>query len=254
MAWKQMTSNRFDGAPIAQAADADSAAAQRLLLLVLQSAAFLVAAEARVIAPLLPAIAADLRTTITSAGMLITAYALPYGIFQLIYGPLADRFSRQRVIAIALGLFALGTLVSGLMPGIGSLTLVRIYTGAAAAGIVPVALAYISDAVPYAERQVVLGRVMSVALFGGVISAALGGVVASLVSWRALFIGYGVVSLAVAALLLRLPVRRIRPAGRRPTGLLEPYRMLAAQGGRRAWLGGSSHGSASAGCCGWAAR
>jgi predicted MFS family arabinose efflux permease len=209
-------------------------AIDRLLMIGLQAAVFLVAAEARVIAPLLAAMAADFRTTIADAGLLISAYALPYGVFQLVYGPLADRFSRQRVMGIALGLFALGTLVSGFAPDFGALTILRICTGAAAAGVVPVALAYIGDAVPYGERQAALGRTMSIALFGGVISAALGGVIASLVSWRVLFIGYGTLGLLVAGLLLRLPVRRVRPATHRAAGLLEPYRVLAAHGGRRA--------------------
>src|SRR5215216_2250656 len=87
------------------------------LLIVLQAAVFMVAAEARVIAPLLPAIAQDFRSSIASAGLLITAYNIPYGLFQLIYGPLADRFSRQRVMGVALGLFSFGTLISGFAPG-----------------------------------------------------------------------------------------------------------------------------------------
>jgi predicted MFS family arabinose efflux permease len=205
-----------DGAPGGLPAAISGPAVHRLLMIGLQAAVFLVAAEARVIAPLLAAMAADLRTTIAEAGLLISAYALPYGVFQLVYGPLADRFSRQRVMGIALGLFALGTLFSGFAPDFAALTILRIGTGAAAAGVVPVALAYIGDAVPYGERQAALGRTMSIALFGGVISAALGGVIASLVSWRVLFVGYGTLGLLVAALLLRLPVRRVRPATHRP--------------------------------------
>ena len=137
-------------------------------------------------------------------------------------------------MGVALGLFALGTLISGFAPSIGALILVRVCTGAAAAGVIPVAIAYLSDAVPYAERQAALGRVVSVAAFGGVISAALGGVIAALVSWRALFIGYGALAVLVAAVLLRLPVRRVRPPGHRPAGILAPYRAIAVQGGRRA--------------------
>jgi predicted MFS family arabinose efflux permease len=234
MSYKTITRSTLEGAPGALPAEAAAPAAHPLLLIVLQAAVFMVAAEARVIAPLLPAIAADFQTTIADTGLLITAYALPYGVFQLLYGPLADRFSRQRVIGIALALFGLGTLVSGLMPSITVLTIVRVCTGAAAAGIVPVALAYLGDAVPYAERQAALGRVVSVAAFGGVISAALGGVIASLVSWRSLFLGYGALALLVAALLLRLPVRRARPTGHRPSGVREPYRTIMAAAGARA--------------------
>lgn len=210
-----------------------AAAMQPLLLITLQAAAFMVAAEARVIAALLPALAADLHSTIATAGLLITVYALPYGLFQLIYGPLSDRFSRQRVLAIALALFALGTLGSGLAPNMAILIGLRICSGAAAAGVIPVALAYIGDTVPYAERQAALGRMVGVAAFAGVISAALGGVVAEVVSWRVLFLGYGALALLVAALLLWLPMRSQQPQGQRAVGILAPYRAIAERAGRR---------------------
>src|SRR5215212_5207893 len=102
-----------------------SANAQPLLLILLQAAAFMVAAEARMIAALLPALANDLHSTIAGAGLLITLYALPYGLFQLVYGPLADRFSRQRVLAVALGLFSLGTFLSGFGSSMPALYLLR---------------------------------------------------------------------------------------------------------------------------------
>jgi predicted MFS family arabinose efflux permease len=200
-----------------------------LLLVMLQAAAFMVAAEARVIAPLLPALAADLHSTLAAAGLLITVYALPYGVFQLVYGPLSDRFSRERVLAVALGLFALGTLCSGLAPTMAGLLVLRVCTGAAAAGVIPVALAYVGDTVPYAERHAALGRIISIAAFAGVISAALGGVIAELVSWRALFLGYGALALLVAVLLLCLPGGSSR--GRSAGGIFVPYRMVVAQAG-----------------------
>jgi len=209
-------------------------AAQPLLLILLQAAGFMVAAEARVIAALLPALAADLHSTIAGAGLLITLYALPYGLFQVVYGPLADRFSRQRVLAVALGLFAIGTLCSGLAPNMALLLILRVCTGAAAAGVIPVALAYISDTVPYAERQAALGRMVGVVAFAGMISAALGGAIVELVGWRVLFLGYGALALLVATLLLRLPMRSTRPQGQAALGLLAPYRAVAARAGRRA--------------------
>lgn len=205
--------------------------ARRLLLWAIMGAVFMVAAEARVIAPLLPAIALDFRTSIAATGALITAYTLPYGIFQIVYGPLADRFSRQRVMGISLGLFALGTLVSGFAPSILTLTIMRLCTGAAAAGVIPIALAYVGDAVPYTERQAALGRIVSIAALGGVLSAALGGIIATFVSWRVLFIGYGVVALLVAAWLLRLPVTRLRQQQAQPSSFFGAYRQLFQLGG-----------------------
>jgi predicted MFS family arabinose efflux permease len=205
----------------------------RFLLTIIMAAVFMVSAEARVISPLLPAIADDFDISIARTGLLITAYTIPYGLFQLVYGPLADRFSRQRVMGAALGFFALGTFVSGFAPSILSLDLLRLCTGAAAAGVIPVALAYVGDAVPYAERQGALGRVVSVASLGGVLSAALGGTIATVASWRGMFIGYGLVALAVALVLLRQPVQRSRDSVVRQ-GVFAPYVAIFESAGRRA--------------------
>ena len=41
------------------------------------------------------------------------------------------------------------------------LYVLRFATGAAAAGVIPIALAYVGDAVPYHERQAALGRIIS---------------------------------------------------------------------------------------------
>ena len=213
---------------------ASAAAVHPRLLLVLQAAVFMVSAEARVIAPLLPAIALEFQTSVAAAGMLITAYTIPYGLFQLIYGPLADRFSRQRVMGVALGLFALGTFLGGFGPTLPAMYVLRFATGAAAAGVIPIALAYVGDAVPYRERQAALGRVVSVAALGGVLSAAIGGVIAEMVTWRTLFVGYGLLALAVSAVLLRLPVVRLRAPRPRAAGLLGPYRAIFQLAGRRA--------------------
>ncbi|HEX6289048.1 MAG TPA: MFS transporter [Herpetosiphonaceae bacterium] len=204
-------------------------------LLIIMAAIFMVSAEARVISPLLPAIAGEFVTPVARTGILITAYTLPYGVFQIVYGPLADRFSRQRVMGVALALFALGTFVSALAPDLLTLTLLRLGTGAAAAGVIPIALAYVGDAVPYSERQATLGRVISVASLGGVLSAALGGIIATIASWRTLFLTYGIIALAVAAVLLRTPVKRARASVPRGRGVFGPYRAIFQHAGARAY-------------------
>ena len=68
----------------------------RASLLVLGMAAFMVQADARVIDPLLHVIARDFHTIPPSAAIVISAYALPYGLFQLFYGPLGDRIGKLR--------------------------------------------------------------------------------------------------------------------------------------------------------------
>jgi len=218
--------------PVSLPATADGA--DRRLLWVIMAAVFMVSAEARLIAPLLPAIAQDFQTSIARTGLLITAYTIPYGLFQIVYGPLADRFSRQRVMGTALSLFAVGTFVSAFAPNVVVLNMMRFGTGAAAAGVIPVALAYVGDAVAYAQRQAALGRVVSVAALGGVLSAALGGVSATVLGWRAIFVVYGLLALMIAGVLLRMPVQHARMPRPPAHGILAPYRAVFELAGARA--------------------
>ncbi|KXB03606.1 hypothetical protein AKJ47_01950 [candidate division MSBL1 archaeon SCGC-AAA261G05] len=57
--------------------------------------------------PILVDIAAEFEVSIGTAAMTVTAYMLPFGLFTIFFGPLADRFGKVRVITTA----ALGTAI-----------------------------------------------------------------------------------------------------------------------------------------------
>ena len=124
----------------------------------LSSASFMVTADSRVIAPLLPVLAAELHVSVGVAGLIVTAYAVPYGLLQIGYGPLGDRLGKMRVITANCGLFALGTAACALAVSLPTLTVLRFITGALAAAIIPLSLAHIGDTHPYEERQPAIGR------------------------------------------------------------------------------------------------
>ncbi len=85
----------------------------------LGAAAFIVVADARVIDPLLHIIAKEFKVGVGSAAVIISAYTIPYGLFQLVYGPLGDAYSNSfgerigklKVITVALTAFAVSTSV-----------------------------------------------------------------------------------------------------------------------------------------------
>ncbi len=79
-------------------------------ILILGQAGFIVMANNWVVSPILPAIAKDLGIPVTHAGLLITAYMIPFGLFQLIFGPLADRFGKRQVISVSMIIFTIATL------------------------------------------------------------------------------------------------------------------------------------------------
>ena len=105
-------------------------------------AGFIVMADNWVVSPLLPAISRSFNVEPARAGILIAAYMLPFGLFQLVYGPLADRFGKLMVIGITLVFFTFATALCGFGLELYDLTLYRALTGIFAAATMPIATAW----------------------------------------------------------------------------------------------------------------
>ncbi len=191
---------------------------QRRLLLALVAAIFMINLDARVVTPLLPTIAADLRTTVSATGSIVTAYVLPYGLFQLVYGPLSDRLGKVTVVAFAMIFFSLGTALCGLPPSLPAIVALRFVTGVAAAAVFPLTLAYVGDTVPYGQRQATIALLATSTAVASSFSTAVGGLIAAAVSWRFVFPIFGLVSgvVTIVLLLLRRSEVRIPPPIPRP--------------------------------------
>lgn len=173
-------------------------------LAALAAAAFIVSAEARVVAPLLPTVAASLGVSVAAAGSAVTLYLLPYGLCQIGYGPLGDRVGKLRVIRAAMWALGAGTVACALAPSLVTLDALRLVTGVAAAAVFPMALAHLGDTLPYAERPRAIGALMTGAALGQTLSMAVGGAIGQFLSWRLVFALYGAVALGVAAWLALL--------------------------------------------------
>jgi predicted MFS family arabinose efflux permease len=177
--------------------------AGRASLVVLGMAAFMVQADARVIDPLLHVLARDFHTSPPAAAVLISSYALPYGLFQLLYGPLGDRLGKIRVMAVCLAAFSVGTFACAFVPSIPIFATLRFVTGVTAAAVIPMSFGYIGDKFPYQDRQIALARFMSALMIGQIVGSTLGGIFGQYVGWRNIFVVFGVVALVVSVLLVR---------------------------------------------------
>jgi predicted MFS family arabinose efflux permease len=172
-------------------------------ILLLSMAAFSSSASIRVLDPALPRLAQDFNMAIPAVAHIVSLFAVVYGFLQLIYGPMADRYGKLRVMAIACSIGALGSIASALSMQFDFLLLARILTAVAVAGIIPLAMAWIGDAVPYAERQPLIARFLLGQIVGLASGSALGGIAADYFSWRMPFWALTVCFGVVAALLAR---------------------------------------------------
>jgi predicted MFS family arabinose efflux permease len=166
----------------------------------LLSGGFIVAADARVVAPLLPAIADDFNVSIGAAGLTVASYALSYALGQVFYGPLGDRVGKVQVIRVMLMIFALASMLCAAAPSYPALLGLRLATGLAAAAVIPMSLAHLGDTVAgYAARQKAIGIFLSAIVSGQVLGQAIGGILAGVFSWRAIFVLIGVAGIGLAA-------------------------------------------------------
>ena len=175
-------------------------------------------AMVRSVDALLPQISTDLGTTVGTASIVVTAYALTHAAIQLVVGPIGDRAGKYRTIAIAAALSALTVALCGLAQSLDALTIARLASGATVAWVVPLSLAYIGDVVPYQQRQQVLGRFLAGQVLGQLIGQAAGGVIGDHLGWRAVFfVLAGLFALAAIALVIELATNPLtRPAARPP--------------------------------------
>lgn len=160
-------------------------------------------AALRVCDTLLPVLAEDFSVTVGQAARVIFAFAIAYGVFQLCFGPLGDRYGKLRIIALCALACVMGNGMAFLSPSLDWLVAARILSGACAAGIFPLAMAWIGDNVPYGERQAALARLASAGVMGMLAGQWLSGMIAEWAGWRPAFLVLALLFLISGSLLLR---------------------------------------------------
>lgn len=176
---------------------------QRSIEWLLGACCFASLASMRACDTLLPALSDEFSVTVGQAARVIFVFAIAYGACQLCFGPLGDRYGKLRTIAGCALACVIGNGMAFAAPGLDWLVTARIVSGGCAAGIFPLAMAWIGDNVPYGSRQEALARLVSAGVTGMLAGQWLSGVIAQWIGWRPVFILLSVVFLMAGSLLLR---------------------------------------------------
>lgn len=195
----------------------------------LSGAAFASVATMRVTDPLLPQVARDFDVTAGEASVIVTAFSLAYGVCQLIYGVLGDRFGKYRLITLATFASAFTVAAAGFVGSLELLSAARLASGATAGAIVPLSMAFVGDHVPYGSRQTVLARFLTGTILGMIAGQVLGGVLGDLIGWRAVFLLLGGLFLIIGAL-LTVELRSPRVPPPILTDAISPASLVAGYG------------------------
>jgi DHA1 family bicyclomycin/chloramphenicol resistance-like MFS transporter len=170
--------------------------------------------------PALPAIGESLDVAEPNQRQLvITVYLLGFGVAQLFWGPLADRFGRKHLLAAALILYGVFGLVAGLASSFPLLLAARTLQGVAAAASRVLVIAIVRDRYEGPAMARVMSLAMIVFMIVPVIAPSFGQSVLAVGQWRHIFIALGVYGAALAAWTwIRLP-ETLDPDQRRPLSL-----------------------------------
>ncbi|MET9239428.1 MFS transporter [Nonomuraea sp. NPDC051941] len=153
-------------------------------LAVLCAVIFLDALDVSMVGVALPAIQHDLGLSTSSLQWVVSGYVLGYGGLLLLGGRTADLLGRRRVFLVALGVFAVASLLGGIVDDGGLLIAARFVKGVAAAFTAPAALSIITTTFPEGPER---NKALSIFTACGASGYSLGLVLSGLlteIGWR----------------------------------------------------------------------
>lgn len=167
---------------------------------------------------LIQPIKTDLGLSDTQVGLLLgPAFAIFYCTMAIPAGWLADRFSRRKLLAVAIAIWCAMTMLAGLADSFVPLFVSRLGVGLGEAAVTPCALSLISDYFPRARRPRAIALMMAGTTFGSAMAFLCGGpfiayletlpplsfpVIGAVAHWQAVFLLAGPPGFLLAALML----------------------------------------------------
>src|SRR5689334_5314247 len=177
-----------------------------------------------------PALAREWGLKKGELGPVFSAGLFGLMIGALVFGPLADRVGRKKIIIFSTAAFGIGALVTAFAQDLTTLLVIRFLTGLGLGGAMPNAVAMTSEYNPQRRRA----TMVMIMFCGFSIGAALGGFLAADLipryGWRSVFIVGGIAPLLlVPVLVLRLPesVRFLATSGRDPHAVADLLKRIS---------------------------
>lgn len=171
--------------------------------------------------------------------LVFTAFLLGFGLPQLIFGPIADRFGRRGVILGGLLAYCVTTIIAVVAPSFAAMLLLRFLQGASAAAIRVGMMSAVRDRFAGRAMGEVMSIVLSIFLLVPIVCPSIGQLLLLVWPWQSIFIFMGITSLVFGIwTLVRLP-ETLAPENRRSLDfavVAEGFRLVVAN--RRAFLYG----------------
>ncbi|MCM1636342.1 MFS transporter [Latilactobacillus sakei] len=156
-------------------------------------------------------IAAELNLSQTTLSWVTNAYSLTFGGLLLLGGSIGDIIGRKRVFMIGLTVFAVGSLLVGLANSAVMIILARAFQGIGSAILAPTTLALLMDSFSGEARTRAIAVYGATAGIGASIGLVIGGIFASLLSWRdGFFINVPIAIIMIGLTVLFIPTTQAK--------------------------------------------
>jgi DHA1 family inner membrane transport protein len=202
--------------PRPRVADAVAAVSRaEIPLAVLGLAAFVVGTSEVVVVGILDPIARDAGVSVSTAGTLVTAYALGIAVGGPLVTALTARFERRRVLRIALAAYVAGNLLTAATATFGMLLASRALTGTVHGLFIGVATVVAAGLAKPGREGGAIAMVLGGLAISTVVGVPLGTLIGQTVGWQATFFAIVVLgSVALGLVLAVVPPVEARGSGR----------------------------------------
>lgn len=153
-------------------------------LVFISIAVSLIIVDSTIVNVAVPSIVEDLGISSTEVQWVQEAYTLVFASLLLVFGSLADRFGRRRLMLIGVVIFALASIAAALAPTGGLLILARLVQGIGGAMILPTTLSLINATFRGRERGIAFAVWGSTIGGMAAVGPLLGGWLTTAFSWR----------------------------------------------------------------------
>ena len=160
---------------------------------------------------------------------IITAYITGFGLTQLVFGPVSDRFGRRIPLLVGLAIYVAAGFACAFTPNFSVLLLLRFVQGLGAAATRVIAVSIVRDSFGGRAMAEVMSLVFMVFMIVPVLAPGAGQLIMLFSEWRAIFLLMGLMGLIITAWTwLRLP-ETLKPEYRRPftaRSILDGFRIV----------------------------
>ena len=174
---------------------------------------FIAALEATVVGTAMPTVIASLGG-LNHYSWVFSAYLVTSTVTVPVWGKLSDLYGRRLLYQVGIGVFLLGTLLSGLSGSMTQLIVFRAIQGLGAGALVPLGMTIIGDTFTLEERAKMQAYFSGVWGLSSIIGPIVGGFITDQISWRWVFfvnLPIGVVAALIIGFALREPKTHSRP-------------------------------------------